>query len=45
MIKTFFRLASRNILKHKGFAFINIFGLAIGLTASLINPAEALKVE
>ncbi len=36
MIKTFFRLASRNILKHKGFAFINIFGLAIGLTASLL---------
>jgi ABC-type antimicrobial peptide transport system permease subunit len=36
MMKTFFRLASRNILKHKGFAFINIFGLAIGLTASLL---------
>ncbi len=36
MIKTFFRLASRNIVKHKGFAFINIFGLAIGLTASLL---------
>jgi ABC-type antimicrobial peptide transport system permease subunit len=36
MIKTFFRLASRNILKHKGFAFINIFGLAIGLAASLL---------
>jgi ABC-type antimicrobial peptide transport system permease subunit len=36
MIKTFFLLASRNILKHKGFSFINIFGLAIGLTASLL---------
>ena len=36
MIKTFFRLASRNILKHKGFAFINIFGLAVGLTSSLL---------
>ena len=36
MISTFFRLASRNILKNKGFAFINIFGLAIGLTASLL---------
>jgi putative ABC transport system permease protein len=36
MIKTFFRLAYRNILKHKGFAFINIAGLAIGLTASLL---------
>ncbi|MCX6334958.1 MAG: ABC transporter permease [Bacteroidia bacterium] len=36
MIRTFFRLASSNILKHKGFAFINIFGLAIGLAASLL---------
>jgi putative ABC transport system permease protein len=36
MIKTFFRLAFRNILKNKGFSFINIFGLAIGLTASLL---------
>jgi len=36
MIKTFFRLAFRNILKHKGFAIINISGLAIGLTASLL---------
>jgi len=36
MIKTFFRLAFRNILKHKGFAFINIFGLAIGLSTSLL---------
>jgi len=36
MIRTFFRLAFRNILKNKGFAFINIFGLAIGLTASLL---------
>lgn len=36
MIKTFFRLAFRNILTNKGFAFINIFGLATGLTASLL---------
>lgn len=36
MIKTFFRLGFRNILKHKGFAIINILGLAIGLTASLL---------
>ncbi len=36
MIKNFFRLALRNILKNKGFAFINIFGLAIGLAASLL---------
>ncbi len=36
MINTFFRLAARNVLKHKGFSFINIFGLAIGLAASLL---------
>jgi predicted permease len=36
MIKNFFRLSFRNILKNKGFAFINIFGLAIGLAASLL---------
>jgi len=36
MIKTFFRLSFRNILKNKGFAFINISGLATGLAASLL---------
>lgn len=36
MIRNLFRLALRNILKNKGFAFINIAGLAVGLTASLL---------
>ncbi len=36
MFKSFLRLTLRNILKHKGFAFINIAGLAIGLAASLL---------
>ncbi len=36
MITNFFRLSFRNILKHKGFSFINIAGLATGLTASLL---------
>jgi len=36
MIKNFFRLSFRNILKNKGFAFINITGLAVGLAASLL---------
>jgi len=36
MIKNFFRIAIRNILKHKGFTFINITGLAIGMAASLL---------
>lgn len=36
MIRNMLRLALRNILKNKGFAFINIAGLAVGLTASLL---------
>ena len=36
MIKNFFRIAGRNILRHKGFTFINVTGLAIGLAASLL---------
>ena len=36
MIKNFFRIAFRNILKHKAFTFINVTGLAIGLAASLL---------
>ena len=36
MIKNFFRIAVRNILKHKGITFINVTGLAIGLAATLL---------
>lgn len=36
MIKNFFRIAFRNITKHKGFAIINVVGLAVGLAASLL---------
>jgi putative ABC transport system permease protein len=36
MIKNTFRLALRNVFKHKGFAVLNIAGLAVGLTASLL---------
>lgn len=36
MIKNFFRIAIRNISRHKGFTFINVTGLAIGLAASLL---------
>ena len=31
MIVNYFKIALRNILKHKGYSIINIFGLAIGL--------------
>jgi putative ABC transport system permease protein len=36
MIRQTFRLALRNVLKHKGFALLNIAGLAVGLTTSLL---------
>jgi putative ABC transport system permease protein len=36
MIQNFFKIAVRNISRHKGFTFINVTGLAIGLAASLL---------
>jgi putative ABC transport system permease protein len=36
MISNFFTIALRNLLKHKIFSFINIFGLALGMAASLL---------
>ena len=36
MIQNFFRIAVRNISRHKGFTFINVTGLAVGLAASLL---------
>ena len=36
MIKNFFSIAFRNISRHKGFTFINVSGLAVGLAASLL---------
>lgn len=34
MIKNFFKIAWRNLLRSKGFSFLNITGLAIGMAAS-----------
>lgn len=36
MIKTYFKLAWRNILREKGYAFVNIAGLAIGMAAATL---------
>ena len=36
MIRNFFKVAVRNMLRHKGFSFINIAGLTLGLTACLL---------
>ena len=36
MLKNYFTVALRNFLRHKIFSFINIIGLAIGISASLV---------
>jgi putative ABC transport system permease protein len=36
MIKTYFKIAWRNMMKSKVFSFINIFGLTIGLTCCML---------
>jgi putative ABC transport system permease protein len=36
MLKSYFVIALRNLMKEKGYSFIKIFGLAFGLAASLI---------
>lgn len=36
MIPNFFRIAWRNLIKNKGFSFINISGLAIGMAAAVL---------
>ena len=36
MFKNYFRVALRNLKKHKGFSFINIMGLSVGLTCCIL---------
>ena len=36
MIRNYFKIALRNLLKRKGFTLLNIFGLAIGMTCCLL---------
>lgn len=36
MIKNYLKITFRNIIKHKGYSFINIFGLAIGMAVSIL---------
>src|SRR5262245_33569828 len=36
MLKNFLTVAWRNITRHKGFAAINILGLAVGLTVCIL---------
>jgi putative ABC transport system permease protein len=36
MFKNYLKISLRNLIKHKGFSFINIFGLAVGLAITII---------
>lgn len=36
MYQNYLKIAFRNLLKHKGYSFINIFGLALGMAACLL---------
>ncbi|MDB5253107.1 MAG: antimicrobial peptide transporter permease [Flaviaesturariibacter sp.] len=43
MLKTYFKLALRSVLKNKTFSFINIVGLAIGLTCCQLISLYLVK--
>ncbi|MGH7456813.1 MAG: ABC transporter permease, partial [bacterium] len=36
MLKNYLKIALRNLLKHKGYSFINVAGLAIGMTCCIL---------
>ena len=42
MLNNYFKLAYRNILRHKKYAFLNIIGLAVGLAACLLMASYVI---
>ncbi|WP_026236491.1 ABC transporter permease [Pontibacter roseus] len=36
MLKNYFKMAYRNLMRHKGFSLINVSGLALGMTCSIL---------
>jgi putative ABC transport system permease protein len=42
MLNNYFKLAYRNIIRHKRYAFLNIIGLAVGLAACLLMASYVI---
>lgn len=36
MVKNYFKIAFRSLSRHKGYSFINIFGLTVGISAAIL---------
>ncbi len=45
MLKNYFKIALRNILKNKNYSFINIIGLAVGISACIIIALYVFNEE
>src|SRR5690348_9228695 len=43
MIKNYFKIAFRNLMKYKVISFINLFGLTVGLTCCLLITAYIIN--
>jgi chromate transport protein ChrA len=44
MFKNYLKIVFRNIKRHKGYSFINIAGLAIGMACFILAGAMALVI-
>ncbi|MEO6316099.1 MAG: hypothetical protein ABIU63_12120 [Chitinophagaceae bacterium] len=43
MFRNYFTVAFRNFWRNKTFSLINISGLAIGISASLVKPQRLIR--
>ncbi|PIQ21107.1 MAG: hypothetical protein COW65_11075 [Cytophagales bacterium CG18_big_fil_WC_8_21_14_2_50_42_9] len=45
MFKNYLKIALRNLWRHKGFSFINLFGLSVGLSLALIIALFTVSIH